>query len=251
MKKQICIVSLVLVAAVLAFAVPVAADTSLTDRIISVTGYGESETTPDVATINIGLTTENTNAATAQEENKETMDRIISSLKAAGVSANEISTRSYSIYSYTVSEYNAGKYEKGTLVYKVTNMLSIKTSNVNSVGSYIDAAVSAGANVVNNVAFSLSNAKYIEQRNLALTSAIKGARADADAVAAALGISVSGTGIITVDQSYTPVSYANVALDEATPMMATKMAAGAAPTPTAIESGTLKTTATVSVAYTY
>jgi len=249
MKKQLCIVSLVLVAAVLAFSVPVAADTSMTDKIISVTGYGESETTPDVATISVGLATENTNAAKAQSENKEIMDRIISALKSAGISANEISTRSYSIYSYTVSEYDAGTYPAGTKVYKVTNMLSVKTSNVNSVGSYIDKAVAAGANVVNNVAFSLSNAKYIEQRNLALTSAVKGARADADAVAGALGISIKGTGIVNVDQSYNPVSYANVAMDTVAPMAAKEALAGGVNT--AIESGTLKTTATVSITYTY
>ncbi|HJJ36713.1 MAG TPA: SIMPL domain-containing protein [Methanocorpusculum sp.] len=250
MKRQLCIASLILVAAVLAFAVPAVADTSMTDKIISVTGYGESETTPDVATISLGLTTENTNAAKAQAENKETMDKIISALKSAGVSAKEISTRSYSIYSYTVSEYDAGKYPAGTVVYKVTNLISVKTSNVDSVGSYIDAAVSAGANVVNSIVFSLSNEKYIEQRNLALTSAVKGARADADAVASALGLSIKGTGVVNVDQSYTPVSYANVAYDAVAVPMTAKMTSGAGSS-TAIESGTLKTTATVSVTYTY
>ncbi|HJJ46482.1 MAG TPA: SIMPL domain-containing protein, partial [Methanocorpusculum sp.] len=83
-------------------------------------------------------------------------------------------------------------------------------------------------------------------------SAVKAARADADAVAGALGIAISGTGRISIDQSYKPVSYNSVpevmmysATDAAMP--APKAAVGG----TSVESGSLKTTASVSVTYLY
>ena len=243
--KKLLLVSVILLAAVMALAVPAVADTSMTDKYISVAGYGESETTPDVVTLNLGVSTENTNAAKAQSENRDTMNRVISALKSAGIAADDISTNGYSMYSYTVSEYDEGVYKAGTIVYRVSNQISVKTSKVESAGSYIDTAVSAGANTVNNVVFSLSNAKYLEERKHALTAAVKSARSDAEAVAGALGLSLKGTGVITIDQSYVPVAYN-------TPMpVMTKEYAVTGDSSTAIQAGTLKTTATVSITYLY
>ncbi|MEA5037250.1 MAG: SIMPL domain-containing protein, partial [Methanocorpusculum sp.] len=176
--------------------------------------------------------------------NAALMAKVVAALKNAGIKDANIQTTGYTIYSYVIGEYNPGKWANGTTVYKVTNTVQIISYDVDKAGSYIDAAVDAGANNVNSLQFGLSDEKLIIERNAAIISAVKSARADADSVSSALGLKISGTGTINVGQSYTPVSYSNAEV-----MMA-KDAAGTR-VPTTIESGEIKTTATVSIVYTY
>jgi len=251
-KSRILITALAVAAVFLLLAVPaVAAEDKLTDHLIKTTGYGESITTPDKVTINLGIETIDADAAKAQTENTKVMNKVINALKAAGITDENIKTNNYSMYSYEISEYNkSDKYKEGTTVYKVTNTVTVISYNVSDAGKLIDVAIEAGANKVNNLQFGLSNEKKKEQRNAAIISAVKAARADADAVASALGVKVTGTGVVTLDQSYEPVSYANVSMtkamseDAAVPMTAAGIS-------TNIESGSLTTTATASIVFTY
>ena len=231
--------------------IPAAAEDSVTDKVISVTGYGESIAEPDMATITLGIETENPNASKAQKENAEKMDKVIAALKAAGIADKDIKTSQYSMYSYDVSKDNSGKYDAGTTVYHVTNTVSAVTYDVSKVGDVIDRAVAAGANRVNNLQFSLSDEKQKQERKAALISAVKAARADADAVADALGLTIKGPGLISVDRSYTPVSYASVNLTAKEDAMMAPKAAAAGRVSTSIEAGTLSTTATVSITFLY
>lgn len=250
--KTVLLTALVLIAAAAFCVLPAAAEDSIKDHVITVSGYGESTSTPDMATLSLGIETEGADVAKAQKENTEKMNKVISALKSAGIADSDIKTNRYSMYSNEISEYNAGKYKVGTIVYYVSNTVSVTTYDVAKVGDLIDKAVAAGANNVNSLQFSLSNEKYIQERKAALVSAVKAARADADAVAGALGIAITGTGRISIDQSYKPVSYNSVpevmmysATDAAMP--SPKAAVGG----TSVESGSLKTTASVSVTYLY
>ncbi len=172
------------------------------------------------------------------------MEKVVAALKNAGIKDANIKTTGYNIYSYVTSKYNPSQWTNGTTVYKVTNTVQIVSYDVDKTGSYIDIAVAAGANNVNSLQFGLSDEKLIIERNAAILSAVKSARADADSVSSALGLTISGTGTINVDQSYTPVSYTNMDVS----LLKTEAAAG---TQTTIESGEIKTTATVSIVYTY
>ena len=242
MKKNI--LAILLIFAIFAlFAFPVAAADTQTDKVILVSGYGLSTTTPDKVTISFGVETIDPDAKFAQNENAKKMDKVIAALKKAGIEDAHIQTTGYNIYSYQLSEYNPGNWALGTTVYKVTNTVEIISYNVDKAGSYIDVAVAAGSNNVNSLQFGLSDAKLMIERNDAIISAVKSARADADSVSSALGLKISGTGTITVGQNYTPVSYTNADI-----MM--KTAEGSS-VRTPIESGELKTTATVSIVYTY
>ncbi|MCK9314268.1 MAG: SIMPL domain-containing protein [Methanocorpusculum sp.] len=243
--KKIVLAILLIFAAFALFAAPVAAEEQ-TDKVILVSGYGLSTTAPDKVTITFAVETINPDAKVAQAENAEIMADVVAALKSAGITDENIKTSGYSIYSYELSEYNPGEWPVGTTVYKVTNSVEIISYNVDKAGSYIDTAVLAGANSVSNLQFGLSDAKQIIERNAAIISAVKSARADADSVSSALGLKITGTGTINVNQGYTPVTYTDVNLD------ATAMKAGSSErVSTTIESGEIKTTATVSIVYTY
>ncbi len=241
-----CFAVLMVFAVFALLALPAAAETLSTDKVILVTGSGESVTTPDKVTLTFGVESTNPDAQVAQRENTALMNKVVSSLKAAGIKDENIKTNQYSMYSYEINEYRTGKWPNGTTVYEVTNSVEAVSYDVSNAGKLIDVAVSAGANKVNSMVFGLSNEKQIVQRNAAVISAVKAARADADAVSSALGIAITGTGKISVDQSYIPVSYSKVS---ATEMSAGSAADNAVPTP--IEAGSLKTTASVSIVYTY
>lgn len=243
--KKILRTALLLLAVIAILAVPVSAEDSSKDRIIATSGYGESVTTPDKVTISFAVTTEDPDVQKAQSENANRIAKVIAALKAAGIEDKNIKTTGYSIYSWKVSEYQTGAWPNGTEVYTVTNSVQIISYDISKAGSYIDTAVANGANRVNNLQFGLSDEKQKTERQNALYSAVMAARADADAVASALNVRISGTGAVQIDQSRYSVSYTNTAMD-----MAVK-AAGAPAAETSIESGELKTTATVSIAYTY
>lgn len=244
MKKTI--IAVLAVFAIFAlFALPAAAEDLSTDKIILVSGSGYSETTPDKVTISFGVETTDPDTKKAQSENADAMNKVIAALKKAGISDENIKTSGYSVYSYEISEYQTGKWDIGTTVYEVTNTVQVISYNVDKAGEYIDAAVSAGANKVNSLQFGLSNEKQIIERNKAIISAVKSAKADADSVSSALGIKLTGTGKISVDQSYTPVSYPTMNMKAEASGIAFDSAS------TTIESGNLKTTASVSIVYTY
>ncbi len=243
MKKNVLAILLLFVVFAL-FAIPAAAEDTQTDKVILVSGYGLSTNSPDKVTISFGVETENPDAKIAQSENAALMENVVAALKNAGIKDSNIQTTGYNISSYVIGDYNPGKWANGTTVYKVTNTVQIISYDVDKAGSYIDAAVAAGANSVNSLQFGLSDEKLIIERNAAILSAVKSARADADSVSSALGLKISGTGTINVGQSYTPVSYTNMDVS----LLKTEAAAG---TRTTIESGEIKTTATVSIVYTY
>lgn len=244
MKKNVLAILLLFVVFTL-FAVPVAAEEQ-TDKVILVSGYGLSTTTPDKVTITFAVETVNPDAKVAQEENAANISKVVAALKNAGITDDNIKTTGYTMYSYVLSEYNPGAWANGTTVYKVTNSVQIVSYNVDNAGSYIDAAVQAGANSVSGLTFGLSDAKQIIERNAAIISAVKSARADADSVSSALGLHITGTGTINVNQGSLPITYANY---DATSLM--KTATSGESVATTIESGEIKTTATVSIVYTY
>ena len=244
MKKS-TIAVLVLFAVFALLALPAAAENSQTDRVILTSGYGESVTTPDKVTISFAVETTDPDVKTAQQQNANQIAAVIAALKNAGIAENDLKTTGYNMYSYTIGEYHPGKWPNGTEVYEVRNTIQMTSYDVSKAGEYIDAAVAAGANSVNSLQFGLSDAKQITERNKALVAAVQSSRADANAVASALGVKIVSTGTVQVDQSRYSVSYNSV---EATVMKA-DAASGAVPT--SIQSGELKTTATVSVVYTY
>jgi uncharacterized protein YggE len=107
-------------------------------------------------------------------------------------------------------------------------------------GEVIDAAIAAGANQVQNIAFSLSPEKEQSLRAEVLAEAVTRTRADADAVAAALGVTITGVQDATVGAYYPPVVYRSASVGAADM---------AAPVPTPVEPGQVTVSATVSVNY--
>lgn len=187
-------------------------DTNLHNRTMILTGLGEVTAVPNVAVIHLGAETRGDNLVNVQGENAQITQGIIQALQRMGV--NDIKTFQYSINK--VYDYEDGRQiDRG---YAVRNILEIRTSNLDRVGSIIDAAVNAGANVVELISFDVSNREFYYQQalNMAVMNAIKKAKS----IAMNLGLSADPAPIKITENSTPPIQpFFRQELAAATPIM--------------------------------
>ena len=216
------------------------AQTDMTNNnTLFVTGSATNQIKPDKVTLSLGVETTNTTAQAALTANSDLMNKVLNALKAAGVQENETSTSTFSItpnYNYSANT------NEGRLIgFTVSNSIQIESSNIESVSKWIDAAVSAGANNVNNVDFSVSNDRLEDSKNSLLKDAIGNAKTTADVAANAVGLKVISVRSIKVGEasSSPPVPV----------FRAQEFTDGAITSPTPILSGQQEVSATVNIIY--
>lgn len=152
--------------------------------VISVSGRGSANATPDMATVNIGIVTTGKTAQLAQAENARVASDVVAALGKLGIFSKDIQTY------YTMSPvYEKGDYKK-VAGYRANNTVTVTVNDVDNTGRVIDAALSNGANDVNGLCFGLKDAKSVH--NSALQLAVQDARSKADAIAGALGVKIIG-----------------------------------------------------------
>jgi hypothetical protein len=189
-----------------------AAEDTTKERLIHTSATGEVTTTADQAEISVSVQTENMDPKRAQAENAAIMADIIAALKGAGVAESDLKTTGFSMY--PVYDESGSIFAKNIKYYRVTNTLLITVKDITKTGELLDLTVANGANNVNGVTFTLSDEKQQALRDDALTEAVRLARADADTVAKAAGLTITGVREITTGGAYVPyaraeMSYAN------------------------------------------
>ncbi|MFA5396415.1 MAG: SIMPL domain-containing protein [Methanomicrobiales archaeon] len=207
---------------------------------ITVSGTGSVTTTPDEVIISVGVQTTHTNPVTAQQENAQKTAKVISDLKKLGIESEKIQTSGYYMYSQTPGDDSPFRGKKE--VYVVSNTVTVTYNDVSRAGEIIDTAVMSGANNVNSVRFTISDEKAQSLRAKALVAAVAQARGDADTLAGALGVTITGVQDVTTYGSSTPMAYA-----DSNAYVGGGAVKSYAPTP--IEAGTLDVTATVNIVY--
>ncbi|MFA6035891.1 MAG: SIMPL domain-containing protein [Candidatus Micrarchaeia archaeon] len=217
-------------------------DSAVQAKTLDSTGTFSIKSAPDKAEFYMGVETTARDVQDSQQQNAEKMNAVIAALEAKGLPKDAIETSSYSVYPKQQWNKTSEQYE--TVGYTTTNTLYIKTTSLDKVGSYIDAAVGAGANNVNSITFSLTDAREAELKAKALSEASKIARAKADSIAQGLGVSITGVYRAGENSYYVTPNYR--AYDsKATAGMAVPEAA-----PTPITPGDVEVSASVGVTYT-
>ena len=122
-------------------------------------------------------------------EAQSTVNEKIAAIKQAlldtGVEESEINTDSINIY----ANYDYSDNTEVIVGYTARNSLSVRTTDMDNVGSLIDAAFAAGANTLDNVQFTVQD--DTQAREQALTMAVEDARRKADVLASAAGLQVA------------------------------------------------------------
>ncbi|MBX3431611.1 MAG: SIMPL domain-containing protein [Hyphomonadaceae bacterium] len=202
--------------------------------LLSVSAEGKSEARPDLATINLGVTTEGQTAAAAVAENARRMNALIQALRRAGVAERDIQTANVSVYPQ--QQYVEGQQPRIT-GYQANNTVTAKVRNINNTGRVIDAAVGAGGNTVNGVSF--SHADPDAQLDIARRAAIAEARRRAELYANALGMRVNRIVSVSEGGGYAPPM----------PVALERFAAAQDAAPTPISPGEIETRVSVNVTF--
>jgi uncharacterized protein YggE len=180
---------------------------------ISVTGSGTVTTEPDTATTTFGVVTQGATAQEAMARNSQEMAKVIDALKRAGIASKDLQTQYVSL---DPRYDNQGREVVG---YTASNSVAAIVRDLERAGNVIDAAVTAGANTVSGP--SLSRDDQSKLYNDALERAVADAKAKAEVLARAAGVSVGAVQSMTENPQAgggpMPMSFAAVA-DSATPI---------------------------------
>ena len=153
-------------------------------RVTRVNVVGDSiiQAQPDTAILTISVVTQARNALDAQQQNATRTDAVVRALKAAAGTGAEIKTTGYSLQPQRVYK---EKQPPTINAYEARNSVSVTTSDLNTVGTIIDAAAQAGSNEVSGIAFTLRQDRPARDR--ALSEATREAVSKAQVIAQALG----------------------------------------------------------------
>ena len=161
----------------------VAPAVSLGIPVLSASGQGEAKVTPDRASVLVNVQTRGSTAALAAGENAQKTKSVVDALSKLGLSRDQLSTEGYTVY--PEMRYDKDGASPHVVAYVVTNTVRAETKRPEQAGAIVDAAITAGANVINSLSFYASSID--EARRQAISAAVTSARADAEAMARAAG----------------------------------------------------------------
>jgi len=181
---------------------PASAQTTPTEtpRTLNVTGSGKAFLTPDIAYINIGVHTEDKDAAEAVASNNTRSQKVADALKKFNIDPKDIQTTNFSIFPQQQYDPN------GKLVgitYMVDNTVFVTLRDISKLGDVIGAAVDAGANSINSIQYDAADSS--KGKSDARKAAVADALAQAKELATAAGVTLGDIQTISTYSSGVPM----------------------------------------------
>ena len=175
------------------------------EQTISVSGSATASSNPDTLVIVLGVESEAKTANESLSQNSNSLNSVISSLTNSGLTEDDIQTSNFSIYpTYdSIKDFN-GNWQQVLTGYRVSNILSIQTDKIGSAGDIIDAAVSSGANRVDNVSFQLSDKKLQKISDDLIADAINDATQKAEKALVPLKQKIVGVKSVVIHDNVVP-----------------------------------------------
>ena len=149
---------------------------------ISISGEGKASAAPDIAKIQIGLSTDAKTVIDAQKENTAKMNAVIAAIKDKGVADKDVKTSDYNIY----PKYDWQNGKNNVTGYTVSQNLEVKIRDTKKVSDILTAATDKGANQVGNLSFQIDDKDAL--KNQAREQAIKNAQTKAKVLAEQLNV---------------------------------------------------------------
>jgi len=227
-------------------------------RTITVNGVGTVETAPDEAILVLAVTNQAATADQAAKDNADTASRVVETILglsslSIGITKEDITTIDYSLTPVYAQADKCVTIDQPGLPtdrpqvtctsttpqlvgYAVRNAIQVTVKDMNSIGKVLDAATGAGANEIDGISFTFTSGTYADLQKQALQKAVQDASGQAQAMATALGVHI--TGVVSVNPAYVYRPYINYKVDTSS--------SGAS---TPIQTGTLQVTVNVQVVY--
>jgi len=168
---------------------------------ISVTGVGEVTADPDVAFVHVSVVARADTAEAARADAATRVNDLLAALDEAGVPGDAVETTGFSIRQERDREGEPTDFV-------AVHSLRVETGP-DEAGAVVDTVVGAADASVDSVQFTLSDGVRADLRAEALTRAVDAARADADAIAAAAGMEVTGVRTASTGGAFYPGPYAS------------------------------------------
>jgi uncharacterized protein YggE len=167
---------------------------------ISVTGEANVSVAPDQAQIDGGVTSDARTAREASEANNAAMSKVLLALKAAGIDGKDYQTSRLSLQPQFATQSKASE-RPGIVSFRASNRVMVRIRDVAKVASVIDALVTAGANEICGINFTVTQAsKHLDE---AREKAIADARRKAEIYARAAGVTLGEP--ISISEEGAPV----------------------------------------------
>ena len=171
------------------------------EHTISVSGTGRVTTTPDVADVRVGVQITRPKVRDAQAAAATAMTAVIAALKKAGIADKDIQTTSLSLQ--PVYDYSSNSNPPRLTGYQIVNAVQATVRKLDTISDVIDGALAAGATTLDGINFRVDDPAAAESQ--ARDVAMKDARATADALAKAAGVSITGVASISEQAGSAPV----------------------------------------------
>jgi uncharacterized protein YggE len=144
---------------------------------LTVTGSGRVAVRPDLADLRLGVSITASTAQAARESSAAAMNAIIKGLKGLGIADGDLRTSIVSVS--PAYDYSANTGTPKLTGYTFTNLVAAVVRDVDRLGDAIDAALTAGATNVDQLAFRVEDPSDAE-------------RTAREALARAAGVSITG-----------------------------------------------------------
>jgi hypothetical protein len=183
-----------------------AASADTTGTMVSTTGTGSVSTDADLAVVAVAVVATADSADAARGQVATDVERMRGALREAGVPDDAVTTASFAV----VPEYDYADGERTERGFRAVHAFRIETDPARA-GEVVDVAVGNGATEVQGVSFTLTDGTRADLRAQAIDRAVTAARADADAMAGAAGLSVASVQTMSTSGGFTPVERLSVA----------------------------------------
>lgn len=170
------------------------------EKTISVTGTATTSVDPDLLVVQFGVEVQKETAKEALSANTQLMTTVVNAIKGVGISDNEISTARLTIHPVYESYQESGIYRQKLVGYAVSNIISVETKQMNLASDIIDGAVTAGANRVDSVYFTLSPQKQRQVSDDLLSDAIINAQTKAEKALVPLNHQIIGVKYVSLSE---------------------------------------------------
>jgi uncharacterized protein YggE len=162
---------------------------------IKVVGFGKALGQPDEAQVTVGVETFALEVNDATAENEATIEAILTALEETGIKADDIQTSNYSLWAEQKYGDNG---PEGIAGYRVSNQVSVVIRDIDKVSDVLTAVISAGANSIYGVQFSVADPAALEAE--AREKALDDARQRAESLAQLSGLTLGE--IEAIDETF-------------------------------------------------
>ncbi|MDO5299269.1 MAG: SIMPL domain-containing protein [Clostridia bacterium] len=205
------------------------------DADITVQGTAVISANPDMVSVTANASVSGKTVAGAQEEISRIIESVTTKLIELGVGEEDIITQDYGYY----PTYNYESDTRTLTGYQANHTLKITCRDVEMLDSVIGVVTDCGMSEIYNVSYDVSTRSELYQQALAM--AIEAARAKAEKMAQASGMTLTGLDSLTENGGYAEAYAVNSTADMA------KASAGSAGT--GIRAGGVSVTASVTAVY--